>query len=228
MFLSIIIPIFVSGTLQHRKEDRIIKRIGIFLYDLLTAIIIPIKFHYRLIVAKSVRKSILERCDVSFASAYMKITKRIQQIEKEITTHKRLQQGLETIYQLAGNVLLIFYANSYTRTSQGLSALFESDGIDLFGISISPNFVVMLNIILNFLSFTSANVNGTRVNSYHYPIMSKIMLAISIFCSCATRIMAMNLFFAPVLGLFDLLMHYKGKSFNCSGFLLASDIFFSF
>ena len=186
-------------------------RLAIFVFDIFTAMIHPIRLHFKLIVANVVRKKIIKENNKSLALAFQQNTKTIQQIEKESCEHVRLQHGLETIYQLAIGIILLFYASSNTRTSQGLSALSESENINIFGFSMSPILLLTINVMLNFLSFSIANINGIRSESY-FPIKSKLMLAVSILCSVAAQIMSITLYFAPSLGLFDLLFHYKGKT----------------
>ena len=210
--MTIIVPIVVSGTIKQRQRNRcLLRRSSTFLFDILTSIFHPIKLHYDLVVAKCVNEKLLESKLTSTQTQFEENANIIKCLEEEKCRHIRLQQGLETIYQLAIGTILLFLASSNTRTSQGLSALFESDSINIFGFFMSPMIVIAVNMVLNFLSFTIANINGIRSESY-FPIMSKMMLAVSVLCSCAARIMSITLYFAPSLGLFDLLFHYKGKT----------------
>ena len=143
-------------------------------------------------------------------SAYKKQVDTIKELETQISKHVRLQQGLETIYQLAITVILLCYAHSKTKTFNGLSALFKKDGLVYYGISISPELIITVNIVLNLFSFTLANINGIKGHCYNLPFVTKLVLAFCILCCSINRIMAITLYFAPTLGLFDLLFHYKG------------------
>ena len=182
----------------------------VFVFHILTSIIHPIRLNHKLVLARSITQKILKKKSNCLAEAFRENSNKIDQASEENCKHIRLQQGLETIYQLAISVILLFYAQSKTKTSQGLSGLFEADRIYIMGISVSPTFVITTNVVINFLSFTNANINGIRRSDSHFPIISKFMLATSILCACIARIMSMVLYFAPVLGLFDLLFHYKG------------------
>ena len=210
--MTIVIPVIISGTIiQNKVKKGHFNRLANYVFNILTAMIHPIRLHFQSVVANVVRKKIIEKNDNSLGIAFRQNSNIIKQINEGKRKHVRLQQGLETIYQLAIGTILLFLASSNTRTSQGLSALFESDSINIFGFSMSPKIVIAVNMVLNFLSFTIANINGIRSESY-FPIMSKMMLAVSVLCSCAARIMSITLYFAPSLGLFDLLFHYKGKT----------------
>ena len=210
--MTIIVPIVVSGTIKQRQPNKhLLRRFSTFLFDMITSIFHPIKLDYDLVVAKCVNEKLLESKLTSTITHFEENAKIIKCLEEEKCRHVRLQQGLETIYQLTLNLLLLLYGLTNTKTSQGLSALFESDNhIDIIGIPISATLMITINTVLNFFSLIYANINGIRENSRYFPVMSQLILALAISCSCASRIMSIILYFSPTLGLFDLLHHYKG------------------
>jgi hypothetical protein len=198
--------------MRHRKMKKIsFKRFIIFFSDFVSAGTYPIKLQYRLIVAKLSKQIITERNDLSNSTIYKKNGETIFKIQRKIKRHVRLHQSFETIYQLAITSILLFYDISNTKTSQGLSAFFKGKGFLFIGISISPMLMVKISAALGLLSFTFKNIEGIRIKGSYLPITPRIMLALSTFCSCVARILSMVLYFAPTLGLFDLLFHYKGK-----------------
>ena len=67
---------------------------------------------------------------------------KIKELREELNKHIRLQLGLETIFQVAGNTLLLFYAKSSTKTRQGLAALFEKDALVIAGTTFSSQVVI--------------------------------------------------------------------------------------
>ena len=212
-----VIPVFAAGTMKSRSNKMgYMKRSFLLIIDILTAVIDPIRLNFKLILANIVRSRILAINNISLTSAFKKQTEIIKDLKKEIFMHIRLQQGLETIYQLIINVILIFYARSKTRTSQGLAALFEGENVSFMGISISAEFVLVINLTLNMIGFTLANLNGIRGHANHFPLVSKLLLSVCILCSTLTRILAITMFFAPALGLFNLLYHYKGNFKMCT------------
>ena len=145
---------------------------------------------------------------------YKKNSETIFKIQRKIKRHVRLHQSFETIYQLAITSILICYDfTPHTNTSQGLSAFFEGRNLKLIGIPITPKLLVEISAALGFLSFTLKTIQGIRIKGSYLPITPRILLALSILCSCVARISSMVLYFAPTLGLFHLLFHYKGKKY---------------
>ena len=215
MILIIIIFMFVSVTIRHRKAKKLsFKRIIIFFSDFVSAGSYPIKLQYRLIVAKVSKRMMIERNDLTYSTIYKKNSETILKIQKKIKRHIRLHQSFETIYQLAITSILICYdLTPHTNTSQGLSAFFEGKNLKLIGIPITPKLLVEISAALGFLSFTLKTIQGIRIKGSYLPITPRILLALSILCSCVARISSMVLYFAPTLGLFHLLFHYKGKKY---------------
>ena len=122
MFLSIVIPILLAGTLKVGK----VNTCSLFL-DVLTAIVKPLILHHRLTIAKVVRMKILKQNDMALASKYHEICTSIQKTQEELNKHARIQLSIETIYQVAGSIILLCLGYSHTRTNQGLSAMFMHD-----------------------------------------------------------------------------------------------------
>ena len=211
-FLSIVIPLFIAGTLKKRSDEyNGCKRICLFIWDILTAIIEPIRLHFKLVLANCRQQILLKREKASFGLIFKKNSLLIKETQRQVSKHIRLQQGLETIYQLAVTVILLAYAESETKTSQALSGLFKNDGLTVFGIYLSPIALIIFNVTMNIIGFTSANVNGIREGRHHFPAVSTLLLGLCVFCACLTRILGITLYFSPPLGFFNLLFHYKAE-----------------
>ena len=135
-FLSIVVPMFIAGSL--RKDDG--KR---NLTNFLTVVIQPIFLYYNLSSAKLIRYKILKQNDISLAVEFKDITTKIKVMEDQLVMQHRVQVGTETVFQLAGNVILVCYAYSQTKTTQGLAALFQHDSVDIMSISISSKVVLV-------------------------------------------------------------------------------------
>ena len=205
-FLSIVIPLFVSASLRSRKTS--VKNIII---NGITAVFQPIILHYRITSAKLIRHKVLTQNDVSLSTEFDDITNKIKLLEKELTIQNRIQFGTETVFQLVGNVILLFYAYSNTKTTQGLTALFQQDSVVLMNTPIPSKVVLSFLLTVNMASYIwfhfKSIVQGYGTN---YRLIGKLMLMLCITCSCFLRIMSITLFFAPALGLFNLLHHYQG------------------
>ena len=151
--------------------------------------------------------------EIKMAPNFKETTINIRCLEEQIITHSRLQLGLETIFQVTVNTILLFFANSKTRARQGLSSLFETD-TDIFnGFYLPSEFLIALLLAINLLSFVKVQMNGIIEGfASNYSFTGKAMILIGIICGALVRIASMTLFFSTNLGLFDLLHHYQGRN----------------
>ena len=131
--MAILVPTILSGFIRKRNGSASISSI---LIELLTSPIRPIGLHFELITAKYLRKKLLVLNDVMMAPNYKEIVLKIQTIEQELLRHLRLQSGLETMFQVTINTILLLYAASLTRSRQGLAALFDQDAFVFLGITL--------------------------------------------------------------------------------------------
>ena len=211
-FLSIIVPIILSGTIRLGEV-----KVGTLFIDILTAPIRPIILQYQLTVSKFMRVRILKQSDLALASSWEKIGAEIETLEKKLRKQARLQLGLETIFQLAGTVVLLCYGYSQTKTSQGLAALFKQENMNIWDISFSSNFILGTLLVMNLITFVRVNFSCIAEGyGSSCKFTGRMLLLICIAIGSLIRISSMTLYFAPTLGLFDLLRHYQGVfvSFN--------------
>ena len=175
----------------------------------------PILLHYQLTAAKLIRKQILKQNDLSLAIEFKDVSTKINTLEEKLVKQNRVQLGTETVFQLVGNVILLCYAYSNTKSTQGLAALFEQDSVDISIITISSKVVLCLLLTINMVSYVLVHYKG-MVEQYGtiYSFIGKLMLMLCIACSSIVRIMSMTLYFSPSLGLFNLLHHFQGNSSN--------------
>ena len=136
-------------------------------------------------------------------------------MEADLGKHIQVQLGFETVYQLLGTTILLFYANSQTRTSQGLAAFFEQKEFNVLGISLTSKTIVALLLAMNLISLIKAHMNRIIAgNASNYSLMGKFMMLICIFCNSIVRVMSITLYFTPSMGLFNVLHHYQGWYFH--------------
>ena len=211
--MAILVPTILSGFIRKRNGSASISSI---LIELLTSPIRPIGLHFELITAKYLRKKLLVLNDVMMAPNYKEIVLKIQTIEQELLRHLRLQSGLETMFQVTINTILLLYAASLTRSRQGLAALFDQDAFVFLGITLPSSMILAVLLALNLVGLSMAQYNGIVDQRGHlYQPIGKLLLLIGSCCANLTRIMSFTLYFAPSLGLFNLLHHYQGKQSNC-------------
>ena len=105
--------------------------------DIFTAIIQPIQLQYELVATRLMKKKLLLMDNVKMAQNFKEAVLRIRFLEEQIIRHSRLQLGLETIFQVTGNTILLLFAHSKTRSRQGLSSLFQTETDIISGLSLS-------------------------------------------------------------------------------------------
>ena len=195
----------MAGTISKRNSS-ITSYKAIF-----NIITLPVKLQCELATAKLIRRKIVGLNDISMSHWFKEVVDKIAIIEEVIVKHIRLQIGLETIFQFTGNMILILYSISLTRTRQSLVALFQDDEIVIFGWSIPSIVVIIVLSVMNLASFIKGNVSGI-VNGHgcNYSLIGFCLVYMNIICASTVRITSMILYFAPSLGLFNLLHHYQG------------------
>ena len=181
------------------------------LLNILTSVVQPIILHHQLVVAKVVRVKLLKQNDLTLSACYSDVCSKIKRIQESLSKQTRLQLSIETIFQLTGDVILLLYGYSVTRTTQGLAAMFMQDMVVIIGIPLSSKVVLVLLLAMNLASFINVHINGILEGySSNNSIAGRIMLTLSILCGSLVRVASMTLYFAPTLGLFNLLHHYQG------------------
>ena len=188
-----------------------------YLFNIATAVFHQIRLQYKFVASKMVRKKLLNFNDIKFASYFKDEVIKIKEYKEEIVNHSRLQLGLETVFQLTGNAILLFYANTSTRSRQGLSSLFSGDANVFLKISFPSEIFIAVLLTMNLLGFIKVNMDGI-VYGYasHYSIGGKFVVLLGIICASLVRVASMLLYFSSNIGLFDLLRHYQGKFCNYS------------
>ena len=207
--LSILIPILIDGT--SRKRNGKFNPCA-FLFDVITSIIHPIQLRLRLASSKFIKNEIILLNDARIDENFKDIVMKIRELDRDLLKQTRLYLGLETIFQVAGSTVLLFFAKSSTKTSQGLSALLENNTSVFMGISLPSEVVIGVLLVVNLLSFIYVHMNG-MVQGYasNYKFLGKFTILLGITCAVFVRIASILLYFSTNLGLFNLLFHYQGR-----------------
>ena len=208
--MSILVPILIVGTTRKRNGKF---NPCTFLFDVITSIIHPIQLRFSLAALKFVRKKLILLNDARVDEKFKDIVKNIRELEIDLLKQTRLYLGLETIFQVAGNTVLLFFAKSSTKTSQGLSALLENNTSVFMGLSLPSEVVIAALLVVSLLCFINVHINGT-VEGYasNYKLLGKLTILIGIVCAVFVRIASILLYFSTNLGLFNMLRHYQGTA----------------
>ena len=122
LLLSIFVPLLVAGILlrQRTSSKPVLTKLD-YIKAIPMIMIEPIRLQFRLIAARFARCLALDTNDLSLFDLS---NEAIDSINRILAEYSRNLLGLEAIYQLLANAILLFYSYSETRTSQGTEYIF--------------------------------------------------------------------------------------------------------
>ena len=129
--------------------------------------------------------------------------------------HIKLELGLETIFQLTLQIILLLYAITLTRTTEGLNQIFN-EATKLSG-DLEKDYKVIflyLSITWSVMSNVNSHIKGLSAHRQHFPLFSKGIAIVYAFFGITTRVLAIIAFFTPCLGLFSIQRHWNGEQIN--------------
>ena len=179
------------------------------LYHLLDQMLLflhPILIQLKLSICEKIHEVIVEGNDIALYNRFRENIKKRMLLTYHSNNFKRLELGLETIFQLSAQVALLALAKSDTRTSHGLVSVFKGSKV-LF---IPADIYVYISILISVLSVGWAQSGGIAGRRVYFPLKSKFIIGLSALLACLIRVTAFVLFFSPSLGLMNLLRHYQG------------------
>ena len=111
--------------------------------------------------------------------------------------------GLEVFYQVAGQIILLIYAKTGSRTAGGLETVKDT----LMGLQMDPDLVLGISNALTLISCFTLHMTAIKTKLY-LPWRSRLLILLwGLFSSLS--ILSMVCWFIPSLGLFGILYHYK-------------------
>ena len=157
------------------------------------------------------------------------LVKKWENTKRMINNHIKLELGLETIYQVTGQLILLALALTDTRTTEGFSSIFsihastppngnytfwqypitsfhESTNIDQSTMTI---ILLVLSILKSFVGCITSHLKALTACRERFPLNSKLSATFFCFFSTTTRVLAMTMYFAVPLGLFSLMKHLQ-------------------
>ena len=120
--------------------------------------------------------------------------------------HKRLELGLETIFQLSAQLILFLNTISQTRTSEGLVEVFKEKELAL----------LELSVMWSFISCCISHLGVLSAYREFFPLPSKIIAGLHAVFAVIKRVLSIIFYVTPPLGLFSLLRHLQVSSVSIS------------
>ena len=128
-----------------------------------------------------------------------------EELKKDLYLLIKLELGLETVYQLAGQTILLLMAYSETSTQSGLKTMFKVL-LDWRGL-----LLITASILISFYSCITSHWKALTACREYFPAKSRIISSFYSLFGCLTRVTAIIMFFTVPLGLFSLLRHHQGE-----------------
>ena len=117
--------------------------------------------------------------------------------------------GLEVFYQVAGQIILLLYSTTETRTKIGLETVFKQK--DFLGSNMDPVAVLGLSSAWTFKTCFTLQLKTIITEKQFVPMTSKCFILLYGIFSSLRRILSIICFFTPSLGLFSILYHFKAE-----------------
>ena len=110
---------------------------------------------------------------------------------------------------MAGQIILLIYAKTGSRTTGGLETVFDQD--TFMGLQMDPVLVLGISIAITLKSCFTLHLRAIKTEKHYMPLYSSFfILFLGLFASFR-RILAIVCWFIPSLGLFSTLYHYKAE-----------------
>ena len=108
---------------------------------------------------------------------------------------------------MAGQIILLVYAKTGSRTTGGLETVFDQD--TFMGLQMNPVLVLGLSIAITLKSCFTLHLKAIKTEKHYLPLLSSVFILLVGIFATLRRILAIVCWFTPSLGLFSTLYHYK-------------------
>ena len=122
-----------------------------------------------------------------------------KEVKKNLSRLIRVDLGLELIYQISLQLILVLLSISKTPTTSGLEAFFKQ----------TDNLVLILFTCWSFKTCVLLQKSAIKTEKVLFPFTSQLVILFWSTVAAGRRIMAIVVFFLPSLGLFSILNHWK-------------------
>ena len=143
-----------------------------------------------------------------------------ESLKRALHIHVKLELGLETVYQMTGQLILLLMAYTKTPTQSGLESMFKNGE----GFEPKTLFLLVISILLSIYSCVSSHWKALTACREHFPCKSRFISGLYCFFGCLIRVVAIIMFFAGPLGLFSLLRHWQAEQYPWHRYVL--DLFY--
>ena len=108
---------------------------------------------------------------------------------------------------MAGQIILLVYAKTGSRTTGGLETVFDKD--TFMGLQMDPILVIGISIAITLKSCFTLHLKAIKTEKHYLPFFSSVFILLLGLFASLKRILAIVCWFIPSLGLFSTMYHFK-------------------
>ena len=135
------------------------------------------------------------------------IRKRGEVIQKIYIQFIKTELGIETIFQIAGQIVLLLQSRTSSPTVSGLETVFGKSSNSF----VSADVLIILSIAWSMKTVVTLNLKAADVEKTHLRFKTKMFMILISLLSSSARLLSIISFFTPFIGLFSLLNHHKAE-----------------
>ena len=186
--------VYRGWKLKLTKTKCFIMKLGVIIFSFLNPVIIMNSYENFKEMARLKAEQLESKC-------LSRKVKLLYQIKLQFVEFLSIDLTLECVYQLFGQIILLFLSKTQTLTTGGLDIFFNED----------VDYVLILSIIWSLKSIISLHLKTIATEKGFLPFTAKITILLWGTMANTKRILSMVTFFIPSLGLFDILCHWQAE-----------------
>ena len=186
-------PCIVFNSKRKDKWSMRLMRVGVILTCFVNPIMLKIAYEN---IQETIRKESLTPVS---SKKLIKLINKKKEVKIKLSRLLKVDLGLELIYQISLQLILVLLSTSKTPTTSGLEAFFEQ----------TDNLVLILFTLWSFKTCILLQRSTIKTEKFYFPVSSQLVILIWSTVAAGRRIMAIVLYFLPSLGLFSILIHWK-------------------
>ena len=188
-------PGLVFNSKRKDKWSMWIMRVGVILTSFVNPVILKIAH-------ENIQEKIREYLKTSGSSENLnEFINHKNEVKKKLSRLLKVDLGLELIYQISLQLILVLLSISKTPTTSGLEAFFKQ----------TDNVVLILLTCWSFKTCVLLQRSAIKTEKVFFPFTSQLVILFWSTVAAGRRIMAIIVFFLPGLGLFSILNHWKAE-----------------
>ena len=194
--LAVSNPVLIFNSKRKDKVYERIIRIGVILTSLVNPIFLKLAHEN---IQEKLREYLLTsnlRDD-----EVIKLVNKKDEVKKKLSRLLKVDLGLELIYQITLQLILVLLSITKTPTTGGLEAFFEQ----------TDNVVLILLTCWSFKTCVLIQNSAIKTEQIFFPFTYQLLILFWSLVAAGRRIMAIVVFFLPSLGLFSILNHWKAE-----------------